>query len=239
MGLYRVFAAGIPLAGVIALMGVISGCSQSSGLPASPSVIPASPVVPTPSGPAPAVTDVLPSVGSAGGGAVIKIIGTGFMPGMVAMFDGIRGTAEFDSPATSFATFYSETPAHAVGTVDLTVTNPDGQSHRVAAGYTYAPQESFDPNGVWGGFSLNGTDTWVEFVIHDNRIVSASCAYDAKIPFTFAELPSVHDGEFSVVADGEATISGRIVSASEMAGTISVPSCTTAPLPWRANRKSD
>ena len=40
---------------------------------------------------------------------------------------------------TSFTTFYTETPAHAVGTVDLVVSNPDGQSHRVEAGYTYAP----------------------------------------------------------------------------------------------------
>jgi hypothetical protein len=173
------------------------------------------------------------------GGAVIKIIGTGFMPGMVAMFDGIRGTAEFDSPATSFTTFYTETPAHAVGTVDLVLSNPDGQSHRVAAGYTYAPPDSFDPNGVWSGFSLNGTDTLVEFVIEGSRLVSASCTYDTKILCTFTELPSVHDSEFSVVAEGGATISGRIVSALEMAGTISVPSCTTTPLMWRASRQSD
>ena len=214
-------------------MGVLSGCSQSSGLPGSPSVIP------TPSGAAPAVTDVLPSVGSVAGGATIKIVGTGFMPGMIAMFDGIKVTGRFDSRDTSFTTFYSETPAHAVGTVDLVVSNPDGQSHRVEAGYTYAPRDSFDPNGDWGGYSLNGTDTWVEFVVRDNRLVSASCLYDARVDFRFAELPSVESGEFSGIADGGATISGRIVSASEMAGTISVPSCTTTPLMWRANRKSD
>jgi hypothetical protein len=222
---------------VIGLTWALAGCSQSSGLPGAPS--PSPPVIPTPSRAAPALTDIFPSVGSAAGGATIKIVATGFMPGMTATFDEIKVTGRFDSRDTSFTTFLSETPAHTAGTVDLTVTNPDGQSHRVAAGYTYAPQESFDPNGVWGGYSLNGTDTWVEFVIHDNRIVSASCAYDWTIPFTFAELPSVHDGEFSVVADGGATISGRIVSESEMAGTISVPSCTTTPLAWRANRKRD
>jgi hypothetical protein len=162
------------------------------------------------------------------------------------MFDGIniRGTAEFDLPSTSFTTFYTETPAHAVGTVDLVVTNPDGQSYRVAAGFTYAPPDSFDSTGVWGGWTLHGTDTWVEFVIRDKRVVSASCvcptcAFDAGVDLTFAELPSVESGEFSVTADGGATISGRIVSASEMTGTISVPSCTTTPLPWQANRKSD
>jgi IPT/TIG domain-containing protein len=123
-------------------------------MPGSPSVIP------TTSRPAaPAVTDILPSVGSAAGGATIKIVGRGFVPGMIAIFDGIKVTGTFDSRDTSFTTFYSETPAHAVGAVDLTVTNPGGQSQRVAAGYTYAPPDSFDPNGDWGGYSLNGTDT--------------------------------------------------------------------------------
>jgi hypothetical protein len=79
----------------------------------------------------------------------------------------------------------------------------------------------------------------VEFAIRDTRLVSASCSYDARVDLTFAELPSVENGEFSVIADGGATISGRIVSATEMAGTISVPACTTTPLMWRANRKSD
>ena len=50
------------------------------------------------------------------------------------------------------------------------------------------------------------------------------------------DRPRVESGEFSVTADGGATISGRIVSASEMAGTISVPSCTTTPLMWRVSR---
>jgi hypothetical protein len=234
MGRERGFAAGIPLACVIGLIGVISGCSQSSATPGSPSVI-----ATTFRGAAPAVTDILPSVGSVAGGATIKIVGTGFVPGMIAIFDGIKVTGTFDSRDRSFTTFYSETPAHAAGAVDLTVTNPDGQSQRVAAGYTYAPPDSFDPNGDWGGFSLNGTDTWVEFVIRDKRLVSASCSYDARVDLTFAGLSNVESGEFSVRADGGATISGRIVSTSEIAGTISVPSCTTTPLMWRASRKSD
>lgn len=220
---------------VIGLTWALAGCSQSSGLPGAPSSTPVS----TPSNAAPDVTNLLPSVGAASGGATTQIVGTGFMPGMIAMFDGIRVTGRFDSRDTSFTTFYTETPAHAVGTVDLVVSNPDGQSHRVESGYTYAPADSFDPNGDWGGYSLNGTDTWVEFVIRDKRLVSASCLYTARVDLTFEELPSVKSGEFSVTASGGATISGRIVSASEMAGTISVPSCTSTPVPWRANRNSD
>jgi hypothetical protein len=224
---------------VIGVAWAMSGCSERSGSPVAPSsgspVAPSAPVSPRA---APAITDIAPSAGSAGGGAIIKIVGTGFMPGMVAMFDGIKVVGRYDSRDTSFSTFYTETPAHAPGVVDLVVTNPDGQSHGLAGGYTYAPQESFDLNGAWGGHSLNGTDTWVEFVIQDNRLVSASCAYDVPTPFTFANFPTVANGEFSFTADGGAKIAGRIVAASEVLGTISFPPCTTTPLMWRANRKS-
>ena len=67
-------------------------------------------------------------------------------------------------PASSSTTFH-ETPAHSVGTVDVVVTNPDGQSHRVVAGYTYGSPEAFDLNGAWWGYTDNGTDTGVEFEI--------------------------------------------------------------------------
>jgi hypothetical protein len=213
------------------VVGASSGCGHT--LPPSPSPSP----TPAPKA-APVVTGILPSVGSAAGGATIQVVGTGFLPGMTATFGGITVTGRFDTRDTSFTTFLSEAPVHAVGAVDLTVTNPDGQSYRAAAGFVYSPPESFDPNGAWGGYSLNGTDTWVEFVIEANRLVSGSCTYNSQVPFTFAELPSVHGGEFAATGEGGATISGRIVSASEIVGTISLPLCTTTPLPFRANRKN-
>lgn len=217
----------------------MSGCSQPSGSPVAPSSgAPVVPSTPAPPRAAPAVTDIAPSAGAAAGGATIKIVGTGFMPGMVAIFDGIKVVGRYDFRDTSFSTFYTETPAHAPGIVDLVVTNPDGQSHRLAGGYTYAPQESFDLNGAWSGVSLDGSDISVAFVIQGNRLVSASCAYDVRTPFTFVNFPTVENGEFSFAADGGATISGRIVAASEVLGTIRFPPCTTVPVVWRANRGS-
>ncbi len=170
-----------------------------------------------------------------GGGATVKIVGTGFVPGMVALFDGIRAPGRFDTRDTSFSTFYTEAPAHAAGTVDLVVTNPDGRSARLASGYAYAPPQSFDLTGSWGGYSLNGEDTWVEFEIRDSKLVSASCVYDGATPFAFASFPIVENGEFSFIADGGAAISGRIVSASEVLGTISFPQCRPGTMQWRAN----
>ena len=222
---------------VLCLTCAISGCSQSSGLPMAPSS-PGSPTSPAPNA-APEVTAVIPALGSAAGGSIVKITGTGFMPGMIVAFDGIKATAPVAYPTSSFTAFYMETPAHAVGTVDLIVTNPDGQSQRVAGGYSYASPETFNMNGVWSGYTDAGSDTGVEFLIRDNTLVSAVCAYNAVMPFVFSKVPRVENGAFSLIADDGATLSGRIVSPSEMVGTINFPACNNTRLTWRVNRKDD
>jgi len=140
---------------VIGLTCAISGCSPSLEPPLAPS--------PADTGARPNVTAVIPAVGSAAGGSIVTIVGTGFMPGMTVRFDDITVTAPVHYPISTSTTFYTQAPAHAVGTVDLIVTNPDGQFHRVAAAYTYGLEDAFDMNGVWVGFTDNGTDTAVEF----------------------------------------------------------------------------
>jgi IPT/TIG domain-containing protein len=219
---------------VIGLTCAISGCSQSPGFPVAPS----STGTTTPPIGRPNVTAVIPAVGSAAGGSIVKIVGTGFMPGMIVTFDDIKVT-QVDYPTSSFTTFYTETPAHPVGTADLIVTNPDGQSQRVAAAYTYGLEDAFDMNGVWAGFTINGTDTAVGFEIRGNTLVSAVCAYTAAVPFIFSTLPRVQNGGFSLIADDGATLSGKIVSASEIVGTINFPACNNTRLTWRVNRKND
>jgi hypothetical protein len=58
---------------VVGLTFAISGCSPS----------PESPLAPSPGGTAasPNVTGVIPAFGSAAGGSIVKLVGTGFMPG--------------------------------------------------------------------------------------------------------------------------------------------------------------
>jgi hypothetical protein len=222
-----------PMAFVIGLTCAISGCSQSPGLPVAPS----STGTTTPPIGRPNVTAVIPAVGSAAGGSIVKIVGTGFTPGMTVMFDDIKVTAQVQYPTSSSTTFYTEAPAHAVGTADLIVTNPDGQFQRVAAAYTYGMEDAFDMNGVWAGFTDNGTDTGVEFEIRGNTLVSAVCAYTAVVPFIFSTLPRVQNGGFSLIADDGATLAGKIVSESEIVGTIYFPACNNTPLTWRVSRK--
>ena len=107
----------------------------------------------------------------------------------------------------------------------------------MAAAYTYGPADAFDMNGVWVGFTVNGTDTAVEFEIRGNTVVSASCAYTAATPFIFSTLPRVQNGGFSLIADDGATLAGKIVSESEIVGTMTFPACNNALLPWRVSRK--
>lgn len=219
---------------VIGLTCAISGCSSSPESPLAPS-----PLAPSPGGTAasPNVTGVIPALGSAAGGSIVTLVGTGFMPGMTVMFDDITVTAQVPYPTSSSTTFYTEAPAHAVGTVDLTVTNPDGQFQRVAAAYAYGLEDAFDMNGVWAGFTVNGTDTAVGFEIRDNLLVSASCAYTAAVPFIFSTFPRVQNGGFSLTAEDGATLAGKIVSESEIVGTMTFPACNNTLLPWRVSRK--
>ena len=212
---------------VIGLTCAVPGCSPSSGLPTAPS----SSKLP------PEVTALTPSVGAAGGGSIIKITGTGFMPGMAVTLGGIKLTAQADVPFSG-TTYYAETPAHAVGTVDLLVTNPDGGSQRVADAYAYGLEDAFDINGIWVGFTDHGTDTGVQLVIRDNTLVNAVCAYKVVMPFTFPALPRVQNGAFSLIAGDGATLAGRMVSASEMVGTIDFPACNNMRLTWRVHRES-
>lgn len=220
---------------VVGLTCAISGCSPSSESPLAPSL------GGTVAGPnitaGPTITAVIPAAGSAAGGSLVKIAGTGFMPGMTVMFDDIKVTAQVQSQTATFATV--EAPAHAVGPADLTVTNPDGQFQRVAAAFSYRTEDAFDMNGVWAGFTVNGTDTAVGFEIRNNTLVSATCAFTAAVPFVFSDMPRVQNGGFSLVAQGGATLAGRIVSANEILGTINFPACSDGLLPWRVTRRSD
>jgi hypothetical protein len=215
---------------LIALACAISGCSPSPGSPLGPS--------PRSTAARPNVTAVIPAFGSAAGGAIVKVVGTGFTPEMTVMFDDIKTTARVPYPTSSSTTFYTEAPTHAAGIVDLVATNPDGQFHRVVAAYTYGPEDAFDMNGFWAGFTDNGTDTAVEFEIRDNTLVSASCAYTAAVPFIFSTSPRVQNGGFSLVATDGATLEGKIVSETEFVGTMYFPACNSGRLPWRVSRRN-
>jgi IPT/TIG domain len=177
----------------------------------------------------PTVTAISPNVGSTSGDTPIVITGTGFQAGVTATFDSIPVAARFDSRYTD--RIYLPTPPHAAGTVDVLVTNAGGQPGRLDAGYTYAVPESFDFNGTWWGYPIDGSDLPLEFTIQNDALLQVSC--NTSVVILSPPVP-VTNGAFSFSQD-RSTMTGKIVSASQATGAITLAPCG-APL-WQATRK--
>ncbi len=153
---------------------------------------------------------------------------------VVVTFGGFRVPREgWDPrvPGGASGSIIVDTPAHSAGVLDIIITNPDGQSVRLINAYKYVEQQSFDFNGAWQGSSSDGSDIGVEFTIHDNVLIAASC--DGERRTTVALSSPTSDGEFYIDAGDGFVISGRIVSASDAIGTITAPACGND-VPWVA-----
>ena len=74
--------------------------------------------------PAPTITSLSSSSGSTAGGASITINGTNFVSGATVTLGGAQAT---NVSVANSSTINASTPPHAPGTVNVTVTNPDGQ----------------------------------------------------------------------------------------------------------------
>jgi hypothetical protein len=86
------------------------------------------------SAPAPTVTNVMPGVGPMGGGTVVTITGTGFVAGATVTIGGVAATNVTVVSATQIS---ATTGAHAVGAVDVVVTNADAQAASAASAFTF------------------------------------------------------------------------------------------------------
>ncbi len=174
----------------------------------------------------PVVTRLAPASGFLDGGNMVTVAGTGFSPSATVTMDGVIAVIEDYNPLAvrTSTTLSVRAPAHAAGPVDVVVTNADGQKHRIAGGYTYAPSETFDFNGVWKGFGWEiGTPITLE--IQNNVVVSVTCGSVSN--HTFSPAPVVSRGQFSVTgADG--SITGQIWSPTEAQGLIDIPGCPAA-----------
>lgn len=84
--------------------------------------------------PAPTVTGVNPTSGPTAGGTSITITGTGFAAGATVT---VGGTAATNVVVSNSTTITAVTPAHAAGTVDVVVTNSNGQSGSMLNAFTY------------------------------------------------------------------------------------------------------
>ena len=88
---------------------------------------------------APTVTAISPTSGSSSGGTALTITGTGFLAGAAVS---LGGTAATGVTVVNGTTITATAPTHAAGTVDVVVTNSDGQSGTLSAAYTYTSASS-------------------------------------------------------------------------------------------------
>jgi len=96
--------------------------------------------------PEPVISELIPNIGSAAGGAPLIIRGPGLAYAVTVTVDGIVTpfVAEWDD-------LYLSMPAHQAGTVEVVVTNTDGQM--ASSVFTYASPGTLDFNGDWQGWA--------------------------------------------------------------------------------------
>jgi len=124
----------------------------------------------------PTLVSVTPSTGSSAGGTVVDLAGMNFRDGATVTFDGIPATGiTFVSSSHITCT----TPAHAVGVVDVTVTNPDAQFSTLVGGFTYGIPSMIIAvgDGGAGARSLDGGATFTTLAAMPGGINWRAVAY--------------------------------------------------------------
>ncbi len=84
--------------------------------------------------PAPTVGGITPNTGPSAGGTSVTINGTNFVAGATVSIGGTAATGVVVNNAT---TITATTPAHAAGTVNVVVQNPDAQTGTLTNGFTF------------------------------------------------------------------------------------------------------
>lgn len=185
--------------------------------------------------PAPSITSVTPSNGADTGGTSVLVAGLNFRTGATVSFGG--------TPATGVNVLGSmllscNTPAHAVGAVTVSVTNPDGQSGILANAFTYtsavvAPTIASlnfalgDPAG--GGLSITATGTSLDAVTVTIGGNSATITAQSPTSVTVT-LPAHAAGTVSFVATN---IAGSASSSFEYWSPVQISSIVAV---WDAEK---
>jgi hypothetical protein len=82
----------------------------------------------------PAISGISPTSGDSTGGTVVTIAGSNFVSGATVSFG---GSAASSISFVNSSQLKATTPAHAAGSVNVVVTNPDGTSATLSSGFTF------------------------------------------------------------------------------------------------------
>jgi uncharacterized repeat protein (TIGR01451 family) len=131
----------------------------------------------------PTITATLsPNQGSTAGGTAVTITGTGFVSGgsLGVTFGGIAATGVSFVSATSIT---CTTPAHAQGTVDLVLTNGDGQPTTAFNAFTYLAPTDMSISGSAPATATNGgTFTYTTIVANNGGTTAANVVATITLP---------------------------------------------------------
>jgi len=201
--------------------------SVPSSLPApsvSPPPIPTSVVAPTPppTGLQPTIAGVSPSVVTTAG-TWGTITGSQFENGATVT---ISNATVFSTVRDSTTIQFSNSGAHAAGSVDITVTNPGGHAATLAGGYTFAPPDVFDANGDWIAHAdgSNHYLTDMRFTIQNNALIALSCGSEVA-PVTMPIPLAMQNGGFSFSGVNGLSMSGKLDSMTTSEGRVNAPGC--------------
>src|SRR3990172_12216393 len=100
----------------------------------------------------PTLISATPNEGPTSGGTVVDLAGQNFRPGATATFGGTPATVVTITPTHTIV----NTPAHAAGAVDVTVTNPDAQLSTLLSGFSYGVPLIPDDAATVAHLLLNG-----------------------------------------------------------------------------------
>ncbi len=151
----------------------------------------------------PSVTSITPVSGSLAGGTVVAVVGTGLVVGSTtALFGTTAGTSVSCSSTTSCS---ATSPSESAGTVDLTVTTPDGTSPTGTSDrFTFGPPPAIATVNPATGLEAGGTDVTITGSGFTNATGvtfggTAAISYTVADDSTIAATTPVGTGEVEVV----------------------------------------
>jgi hypothetical protein len=148
---------------------------------------------PPPPGPAPVLTSITPNSGPATGGTQVTLSGNNFVSGASVKFGGTAATGVTVVNSTSLM---ATTPAHVAATVNVDVTNPDGQSATLPNGYTYLSSPTPETILLADDFNNNSLDTskWIVNNLYSGFTDSSLAAIETNQRFEIGPMYTAAGG---------------------------------------------
>jgi hypothetical protein len=102
----------------------------------------------------PSISTISPANGGTAGGTAVTISGNNLQSGAAVSFGGVAASSV---KMVNSSQMTAVTPAHAAGSVDVTVTNPDGKSATLSSGFGYGNAPSISGVSPNSGPNTGGT----------------------------------------------------------------------------------